>query len=49
MFPIIQLCHDFAHDTTAELSRHVQNYDLIWPVLLQQEQHYLNKIWIMNS
>ena len=37
---IIQSAHHFAHATTAQLSWHVQNYELIWCVFFTKEQYY---------
>ena len=36
---MIRLDHNFAHDTTAELSWHVQNCDLIGSFFLKKQQH----------
>ena len=42
--------HNFAHVTTAELSWHVLNCDLIRAIFVREEQlDFLFKIWIMSS
>ena len=41
MVIIISSDHNFAHVTTAVLSWHVQNYDLIWSLFFMQEQYVL--------
>ena len=39
MWQIISiLSYNFAHDATAELSRHVQNYGIIWTLLFKLKQ-----------
>ena len=40
--------HNFAHGPTAELSGHVQNCDLIGPLLLHSKQNDIHKISIMG-
>ena len=39
MILMIQWGHKFAHVTTAQLSWHVQNYDLIGSLFVKEEQH----------
>ena len=39
MLLMIQKSYNFAHVTTAELSWHVQNYDLVGTLFLKKEQY----------
>ena len=50
LFQMIRSCHNLAHVTTAELSWHVQNCDMIWSsFFFTLEQHIFYKLWIMSS
>ena len=46
---MVQSSHNFTHATTAQLSRHVQNYDLIVLLELKLEQNEFQNILIMSS
>ena len=46
---MIQSGHNFAHVTTAELSWHVQNCDLIRSLEWKLQQTEINEISVMSS
>ena len=43
--PLILSCHDFAYVTTAELSWHLQNCDLVGSIIIAITKCIVNQIW----